>query len=64
MTLRLYIYIKDEPCSFPIFIQSSEMVGELKKAISEKVSDILEHVNTRQLVLYQVSLPDDGNLEQ
>jgi hypothetical protein len=64
MTLRLYAYIKGKKrSSFPILIQSSKTVGELKEAISEEASDVLWDVYPYRLVLYKVDLPDGKDPE-
>jgi hypothetical protein len=63
--LKLFVFIKGlGPSSFPVTIERSETVGDLKKAICNETPNDLKHVDSHNLTLYHVDLPDGEGLEQ
>jgi hypothetical protein len=58
--LKLFVYvIRLGSSSFPIRIQSSDTVDDLKKAIFEEKRNKLANLNAGELTLYRVELEDD-----
>jgi len=64
LRLKLFVFIIGPDTSFPITIDSSETVGDLKERILEKNPNDLKGVDAARLTLYLVELPDDDTLEQ
>ncbi|KAK2462457.1 hypothetical protein APHAL10511_005427 [Amanita phalloides] len=63
--LRLFVVVVElGPPSFPVCIESSKTVGELKKAILNENANTLKGVDAHQLTLYKVKLPDGKNLKE
>ncbi|KAK2459548.1 hypothetical protein APHAL10511_008427 [Amanita phalloides] len=63
--LRLFVVVVElGPPSFPVCIESSKTVDELKKAILNENANILKGVDAHQLTLYKVELPDGKNLKE
>ena len=49
---------------FPVEIESKKTVGALKDAIKAKNPLTFQRVEAKELVLWKVSIPDDGNLQK
>jgi hypothetical protein len=62
--LQLFVFVKGLGTSFPVTIERSETVDDLKEAILKKNPNALKDVDSRELTLYQVALPDGEELEQ
>ncbi|KAK2459307.1 hypothetical protein APHAL10511_008662 [Amanita phalloides] len=63
--LRLFVYVIGlRTSSFPVIIESSKTVGELKRAILKEKPIGLKGVHAGQLTLYKVELPDGENIER
>jgi hypothetical protein len=61
-TVNLFIYIVGTDVPFPVSIDRSKTVGDLKDAIFKKNSETLHGIDARQLTLYKVRLIDDDSL--
>ena len=58
--LKLFVYVIGiAGSSFPIDIEQSKTVGDLKKAIKDEKPNVLQGVDADQLTLFKVELPDD-----
>jgi len=64
LQLKLFVFIIELKSSFHVTIESSETVSGLKGRIWEKRKNDLKGVDTYQLTLYKVELPDDRTLGQ
>ena len=66
MDLELLVYVLGlAGSSFPVKLQSSKKVSDLKKAIKEEKKKRLGHIDADELTLFKVSIPaDDETLEQ
>ncbi|KAI9512458.1 hypothetical protein F5148DRAFT_1373161 [Russula earlei] len=62
--LEFFVYIKGIGSTFPVNIEESETVGDLKKAIWREKPNGLKDIDASRLVLYEVDLPDDEDLEE
>jgi hypothetical protein len=63
--LRLYAYIPGRDGGpFPVSIDPTRTVGELKKMIVAENPKTLVDLEPRHLILYKVEIHDDGNLEK
>src|SRR5882757_5075412 len=62
LQLKLFVFIIELKSSFHVTIESSETVSGLKGRIWEKRKNDLKGVDTYQLTLYKVELPDDRTL--
>ena len=63
--LRLFVYIHDlDNSAFPVVIDGSKTVAELKEAIFEKKHKALGEFVAHQLTLYKVTLHDDESLAE
>ncbi|KAI9437874.1 hypothetical protein F5148DRAFT_1262269, partial [Russula earlei] len=62
--LKLFVYLRGIDSTFPVNIEGSETVGDLKDAIWQKNPNELKDIDAAGLVLYQVDLPDDEDLEE
>jgi len=62
--LKLFVFIIRLNTLFPVTIESSETVGDLKESIVIENPNDLKGVDADRLFLYQVELPDDDTLEQ
>jgi hypothetical protein len=59
--LKLFVYVIGlGTTSFPIRINNSETVGDLREAVFEKIRPLVLGVEALQLTLYRVTLPDTG----
>ncbi|KAI9507611.1 hypothetical protein F5148DRAFT_1203340, partial [Russula earlei] len=62
--MLLFVYPIGLGIPFPVEIEGSETVGQLKDAIWQKNPNDFKDIDARRLVLYQVDLPDDEDLEE
>ena len=63
--LRLYAYIPGRDGSpFPVFINRTQTVGELKEMIVAEKPKTLVDLEPDGLILYKVEIHDDGDLEK
>ena len=61
--LKFFVYIYGlGGTSFLVSIKRSQNVDDLKEAIKKRRQNKLNHVDSDELTLYKVSLPDDENL--
>ena len=58
----IFCIVVGEDVSFPVEIEKSKTVGQLKDDIKKKNSRLADF-NALDLILYRVDLPDDDNLE-
>ncbi|KAI9451091.1 hypothetical protein F5148DRAFT_1240528, partial [Russula earlei] len=61
--LKLFVYPIGLGIPFPVKIEESETVGDLKKAILRENPNDFKDIDARRLVLYQVDLRYGENLE-
>ena len=64
LELNCLVLGEDHSHVFPIEISSSKTVGALKKAIKKDKTHAFQHVDADALVLWSVSVPADGTLEE
>ena len=61
--LKLFVYVIGRNYLFPVEIQWSDTVGDLKDAILRKKPNNLKDIDAVELVLYKVELPNSNDLE-
>ncbi|KAF9397540.1 hypothetical protein BGX21_008749, partial [Mortierella sp. AD011] len=59
--ITLFCIIEGDSVAFPVDIPSQKTVGHLKKAIHKEKSNDLQHVDADKLILFHVSIADEGN---
>ena len=57
--LKLFVYVLGRGSPFPVSIQSSETVGDLKNAIFKKIPNDLKSVDPDRLSLWKASIADE-----
>jgi hypothetical protein len=62
--LKLFVYIIGLGSLFPVNIERSETVGDLKIVILKEKPNGLKDVDADRLILFKVELRDAKNLEQ
>ncbi|KAF8909058.1 hypothetical protein BGZ58_006036, partial [Dissophora ornata] len=55
--LTLFCLVEGESTPFPVKIESSESIGELKKAIKTEIPDTLNGIDAKDLTLWRVEVP-------
>ena len=64
LELNCLVFGEDHSHIFPVEISASKTVGALKKAIKKDKTHAFQHVDADALVLWSVSMPADGTLEE
>ena len=64
LELNCLVLGEDHSHVFPVEISASKTVGALKDKIKEKKQHAFQHVDADALVLWSVSIPTDGTLEE
>ena len=59
----LYCLVKNDSMSFPVDMVPKETVGELKKRIKNENPNTLNHVDTKDLELWKMDMPDDRKID-
>ena len=60
----VFCLVAGEDVSFPVEIEKSKTVGQLKDAIKKKNPTTFDGIDAKSLTLYHVDLPDDDDLDQ
>jgi hypothetical protein len=55
--LTLFCLVDGDKAPFPVKIESSESIGDLKDAIKAKIPDTFNGVDAKDLTLWSVSIP-------
>ncbi|KAF9151304.1 hypothetical protein BGX21_005671 [Mortierella sp. AD011] len=55
--IKLFCILDGEAAAFPVKLDADDTVGDLKNAIKEEQSPLLDDIRTSELVLFHVSIP-------
>jgi Crinkler effector protein N-terminal domain len=64
LQLNCLVLGDDHHCVFPVEIAPTKTVGALKKAIKEEKKHAFRNVDADILLIWEVSIPVDGNLKK
>ncbi|KAF8949668.1 hypothetical protein BGZ46_005002, partial [Entomortierella lignicola] len=59
--VKLFCILDGDSTAFPVKIACDDTVGELKKAIKEEKPNDLQGLDADKLILFHVSITDEGN---